>query len=381
LDDDEFKIEFNGTIYTQKFPYSYTALKIYLFSCFTNDENKIELRYVTWNTKKSAPIFDYPYIAKIDEIKEQVPAKIIYVRERTFKRNSWIRDVFYLKDDKNFIHIVDYPWFFDYKKHLKIGDIVDLKIKKYDNYDKLLLSEFIFKSSIEKEYQKGDELIAKVLNPQPNGAICITEDDEIFFLSKQKLINKTNKVDISTVLSPSDEILVSYESNSPSELGDKHRQFNFIKLENRIFESDKLKDILDLKVTYTKGISGGFGRNSDFREMVLNYYNHVCALCDDYLIYGKFSSAEAAHIVPRSSRGVNKIENSLCLCKEHHWSFDRGFWTIDEIGKVIISDELLSDANFKAKYEKFQYKETNEIVRTKINPDSIEWHRRNIFKK
>ena len=101
---------------------------------------------------------------------------------------------------------------------------------------------------------------------------------------------------------------------------------------------------------------------------------HKCTLCDDFLIYSKYSCGEAAHIVPRSSRGVNKIENALCLCKEHHWSFDRGFWTISENGEITLSSTLLKDKNFKDRYEKFNGK-------NKINPDAIEWHRRNIFKQ
>jgi len=381
IDNEQFKIEFNEYVFTQQFPDYYSSLKIYLYSCFNKEIKTVELRYVKWNNKLDSPIFEYPYITNETISCNEVKGKLIFVREQRIKKNARLGDVFYFKDLNNYIHRVDEWGFYDYSNYFNINDEVDLIINKFNIFEKIINSKFknVFEKKFKtKKYKTGDELIAKVLNPQPNGAMCITEDDEMFFLSKQK-ITKGNVIDILSVLSPSDEILVTYQSES-SNLQNEFRDFNFVKLENRIFENKNLKDVIDLKVLYTKGVAGGYSRNSDFRELVLDFYNHKCALCDDVLVYGKYSCGEAAHIVPRSSRGVNKIENALCLCKEHHWSFDRGFWTISENGEITLSSTLLKDQNFKDRYEKFNGKKIDELLKNKINPDAIEWHRRNIFK-
>jgi putative restriction endonuclease len=135
-----------------------------------------------------------------------------------------------------------------------------------------------------------------------------------------------------------------------------------------------------MKATYKRGVAGGFGREIDFRKNVLDFFNHTCVLCDEYLKYEMYSSAEAAHIVPRASRGVNKVDNSFCLCKEHHWSFDKGFWSVSDSGDIILSSRLSNNENFILKYRKFEGKKIHYDILSKINLDALTWHRENIFK-
>ncbi|MBS6554456.1 MAG: HNH endonuclease, partial [Clostridium sp.] len=51
---------------------------------------------------------------------------------------------------------------------------------------------------------------------------------------------------------------------------------------------------------------------------VLENYNYKCAICD----CGEKKILEAAHIIPVNSSGNDKVENGICLCRNHHRMFD-----------------------------------------------------------
>lgn len=59
-------------------------------------------------------------------------------------------------------------------------------------------------------------------------------------------------------------------------------------------------------------------RNYKFRKAVLENYNYKCAICD----CGEEKILEAAHIIPVNSSGNDKVENGICLCRNHHRMFD-----------------------------------------------------------
>jgi len=378
-----FKIQYNENIYQQNFSEGYSALKIQIIATLEHGIELVELKYSHWLDNENKPYFSYPYENEYNQ-NEKIKCKLFYVRSQYIKKQQILNDIFYYKDVNKAMHRVTRSDFYDYSKHLKIGDETNLIVTEFNVFEKISISQFeedTFINKNLKKYEKGDEITAKVFFISPGMVRCVTEDEEVFYIRKQTIL-KDEKLNITNLLSPGDEIIVSYESELVDNFESKYksRKFNFLKLENRIFESKNLKDVLDLKASYTKGVSGGYSRTSDFRDLVLEYFNHKCALCDDFLIYNKYSCGEAAHIVPRSSRGVNKIENALCLCKEHHWSFDRGFWTVGENGIINLSTTMLKDNNFKERYEKYSGKQIDEKVNNKINPDAIEWHRRNIFK-
>lgn len=384
LDSLIFKIQFHEHIFQQNFSEGYSAIKIEIISSLEQGVDLVELKYRHWLDNENQPYLTYPYENKYNP-DEKIIGKLFYVRSQYIKQQQTLNDIFYFKDINKSIHRVTRSNFYDYSKHIKVGDETNLIVTEFNLFEKITISQFaeeLLNNKILKQYKKGDEVTAKVVYTTPGIVRCVTEDEEIFYLRKEAIIND-EKIKITNILSPGDEIIVSYQSESDGDIEPKNnsRKFNFIKLENRIFESKNLKDLLDLRASYTKSISGGYSRTSDFRDSVLEFFNHKCTLCDDFLIYSKYSCGEAAHIVPRSSRGVNKIENALCLCKEHHWSFDRGFWTISENGEITLSSTLLKDKNFKHRYEKFNGKKIDELVKNKINPDAIEWHRRNIFKQ
>ena len=375
-----FKIKFNNLIYEQEFKDSYDALKIYFLSGMAYSGLTVPLLYRNWKSKTNSPNFEYPYLNSDAKKGDYVQAEIFYVREQSVKRQSKLRDIFYFIDDKKFIYRVESSALYDYKKYVKINKKYKLVIDIYNKFEGVVNAHFdsLFVKSEPKKYFPNELVKVKVVNPMPRGVYCISEENEDIFLTKDQ-ITKNNNIKVFNLLSPGDEIVLVVKTGS---VGDQAKnEFDFIKLESRIFESEKLNDLFDVRASYKKGTISGFGRTSEFRTTVIEYFNHTCALCGTYMKFSNFSSAEAAHIVPRSSRGVNKLENSLCLCKEHHWSFDRGLWSVDSKGKVVISKQLEKDTNFNEKYGEYLGRVLSEKILEKINSDAFEWHRLNLFKE
>jgi hypothetical protein len=74
-------------------------------------------------------------------------------------------------------------------------------------------------------------------------------------------------------------------------------------------------------------------RTSDetFRFLVLNAYQMRCAFTSRVIRLGDgFVNLEAAHIKPKSHRGLNLTCNGIALCRDLHWAFDKGAFTLTE---------------------------------------------------
>lgn len=59
--------------------------------------------------------------------------------------------------------------------------------------------------------------------------------------------------------------------------------------------------------------------------------------------YKSFMNLEAAHIWPRSHKGLYLPSNGIALCRDMHWAFDKGMFTIGDDFKVIVHPDVESD--------------------------------------
>jgi putative restriction endonuclease len=50
---------------------------------------------------------------------------------------------------------------------------------------------------------------------------------------------------------------------------------------------------------------------------------------------------DAAHIAPFRSSKNNDVRNGLSLCKNAHWLFDVGLWSLDDDYRVIVAEPPL----------------------------------------
>ncbi len=109
----------------------------------------------------------------------------------------------------------------------------------------------------------------------------------------------------------------------------------------RDLEIEILKNNADTFQLDWKGREGSAKRNAMFRQFVLHAYDYTCAVCR--LSIGGRSDGQlldAAHIVPYAIMNNDDVRNGLCLCKNHHWAFDRGLIAVDEEYHVKVSPLL-----------------------------------------
>src|SRR5262249_39782243 len=86
------------------------------------------------------------------------------------------------------------------------------------------------------------------------------------------------------------------------------------------------------------------GREVRFRLNVVAAYNYTCALTRYRLTtISSGSIVDAAHIHQFSDSRNNDPQNGLALCKNAHWLFDNGLWTLNEDYTVRVADGRFSE--------------------------------------
>jgi hypothetical protein len=89
-------------------------------------------------------------------------------------------------------------------------------------------------------------------------------------------------------------------------------------------------------------------RSEAFRVGVRKIYDHKCAVCS-IEAYGPGDGStvvDAAHIYPKSEDGADDLRNGLCLCKQHHWAFDEGWFTFTDDHTVRVHPNLPDDSDY-----------------------------------
>jgi putative restriction endonuclease len=81
------------------------------------------------------------------------------------------------------------------------------------------------------------------------------------------------------------------------------------------------------------------GREARFRLQVVSAYNYTCALTHYRLttITGG-SIVDAAHIHQFADSRNNDPQNGIALCKNAHWLFDNGLWTLTDDFRVLVAE-------------------------------------------
>lgn len=80
-----------------------------------------------------------------------------------------------------------------------------------------------------------------------------------------------------------------------------------------------------------------------FRDFVMTGYGNKCAITGNVIQYESYMNLEAAHIKPRSHGGLFMPNNGLALCRDMHWAFDKGFFTLNDRLEVQVHPDIHSD--------------------------------------
>ena len=87
------------------------------------------------------------------------------------------------------------------------------------------------------------------------------------------------------------------------------------------------------------------GREARFRLTVVPAYNYTCALTGYRLVtVDSGSIVEAAHIHQFADSRNNHPRNGLALCKNAHWMFDEGLWSLDDDYRVMVDGKRFDES-------------------------------------
>lgn len=113
-----------------------------------------------------------------------------------------------------------------------------------------------------------------------------------------------------------------------------------------------------------------------FRDFVMTGYNYKCAITGNIIRYGSFMNLEAAHIWPRSHKGLFMPCNGIALCRDMHWAFDKGMFTIEDNLRVLVHPDIESE--YLRQYNHKQlYIPENLFFRPDIN--NLHYHQSNVY--
>ncbi len=84
----------------------------------------------------------------------------------------------------------------------------------------------------------------------------------------------------------------------------------------------------------------GKGREARFRLDAVPTYGYTCALTGLRVTTIEGATIiDAAHIHQFARSGNNELQNGIALCKNAHWLFDCGLWSLDDDYRVIVAGE------------------------------------------
>lgn len=126
------------------------------------------------------------------------------------------------------------------------------------------------------------------------------------------------------------------------------------------------------------------GRSVRFRIDVVSAYNYTCALTG-YRVTTISSGAivDAAHIHQFANSRNNDPANGIALCKNAHWLFDVGLWSIDDDYRVLVARNAFSEASpnqtslSEMQGRRLLLPKDKSIWPAKVH---LAWHRRNRFR-
>lgn len=127
------------------------------------------------------------------------------------------------------------------------------------------------------------------------------------------------------------------------------------------------------------------GRSARFRLDIVSAYRYTCALTGYRLTTIAFGAiVDAAHIHQFADSRNNDPKNGIALCKNAHWQFDVGLWTIDDEYRVVIAAEAFVESSPNQKPlsemhgQRLFLPADQAIWPSKVH---LAWHRANKFRQ
>ena len=124
-------------------------------------------------------------------------------------------------------------------------------------------------------------------------------------------------------------------------------------------------------------------RSATFRKTINSLYDYRCAFCGLQIFNLLDTIVDAAHIKPFSQFFDDRICNGLSLCKNHHWAFDRFWFTINDDYTICVRESLQEnspDARAMKELNGIQiWLPSSEQYRP--SQENLAWHRQAFLEK
>lgn len=126
------------------------------------------------------------------------------------------------------------------------------------------------------------------------------------------------------------------------------------------------------------------GRDIRFRLQIVPIYGYACLLCGvKMLLPSGITLVEAAHIHQFSKSRNDDVTNGMALCRNHHWAFDQGLWTLGSDFEVIVATTgFFEDAPNQTPLRAYQ---SSHVDLSRLssehrpNQKHLDWHRKHRF--
>ena len=159
-------------------------------------------------------------------------------------------------------------------------------------------------------------------------------------------------------------------------------QFNaFESLQNELFSTGgRVYESLEID---SEDEQQSIVRDGAFRRIVTSVYDHRCAFCGLQVLNNLENIVDGAHIKPFAKFYDDRIDNGLSLCKNHHWAFDRFWFTLDDDCTIIVADTLREDSPHARSFRDFHGDRLLLPEREQYRPstDALQWHRQSFWDK
>jgi putative restriction endonuclease len=123
-------------------------------------------------------------------------------------------------------------------------------------------------------------------------------------------------------------------------------------------------------------------RDTTFRRNIVSLYGQRCAFCKLRIISRDSGDiVDGAHIRPFSKFKDDNYTNGLALCKNHHWAFDHGWFSIDDDYRIIVPvDRIIEEPpQDSRRMQEFHGERIHLPSESDFYPksESLQWHRQN----
>lgn len=128
---------------------------------------------------------------------------------------------------------------------------------------------------------------------------------------------------------------------------------------------------------FEEGMGSSFFNATLFRDLVMNAYRYKCAITGRAIRYEELLNLEAAHIKAKAHQGTFLPCNGIAMSRDMHFAFDKGFFTITDDYKVMVSENLRGDWFYDEYNGKQIYVPTEDFYKPK--KEYLAHHRREVF--